>query len=318
MKGSGAYVTYTDAATTLAGSNSLMFVGDTFSSSVANGTNSFYMELYRTDTTDLGWAVTGFWMLNYRATLLSASQITNAQLARTVFLNAGAYFDGAAATQKITSSIAVDIPDTNWYISSIGGVVRYFKDGTATLAGLTVAAQNGVWYQNVYSDTSHTDPETGLHSTYFNAQDSFDKFSGDPEPPLLNNLGLTVETAGRTWRVAYGNAAACTTYLDVIINYSSVARTMYGTVTGWNPALDSADGSGIEVTIYKKAYSSDYMGTQLIASTATTAGGAYSFLWYNPADVLFAIARTPGSGLSGVSALNSFTETVFTSSGFGI
>jgi hypothetical protein len=318
MQGSGAYIAYTDAATTLAGSNSLMFRGDETLLSVSTGTNSLYVELYRTDTTDLGFQVTGFWMLNYRVTLISASQVTNAQLTRTVYLNAGAYYDGAAATQKITSSIAVDIPDTNWYISGIGGVVKYFTDSTATTAGLTIGAQNGAWYQNVYSDTNHTDPETGLHSVFFGAQNSFDKFAGDPEPPSLNGLGLTVETAGRTWRVAYGNAAACTTYLDIIINYCSVARTQYGVVTGWNPALDAADGSGIAVTIYKKAFSTDYMGTQLIASTTTTAGGNYSFIWYNPQDVLFAIARTPVSALTGVSALNSFSETVFTGGGFGI
>ena len=59
--GTGAFVSYTDTAANTAGSNAAMVRNDA-AFTLAHGRNSLNFDVWRSDTADFGWNISGFWL----------------------------------------------------------------------------------------------------------------------------------------------------------------------------------------------------------------------------------------------------------------
>ena len=268
--GTGSFVTYTDVSATVAGSNAAMVRNDG-AFSFTRGRNSLNFDVYRTDTTDIGMNVSGFWIVNYIADKPSQGYGT---ANHTIFHNLGATFDGAASALRSVSAIAPTIADSSYFISSVGINYEYMTNSTGIAAGVSITAERlaagegGLIWEDIYADVSYTDPESGLHQIYATARSFFKRWTGD-----VDDNRVDVETA-RRYRVVLSNKCASFDYLDMLITYHSITSTVSGDVTG-------SAGGNVDISLHRA-------GTgERVLSTSRTGNGSYSFTWFDDTEPVF-------------------------------
>lgn len=279
--GTGSFVTYTDGGGQQCGSDGLMIRNDS-AFTLARGRNSLNCDVYRTDTADLGWAISGFWIVNY-----TAGKPTQGYGAanRTIFWNLNATFDGANALSKTYSAQAPSIPDDNYFFTAVGINLNYIVNSTGTPAGFTaqverLSGEGGILWENAIFEVNHTDPETGLRLSYGQLRDLFARWrvgaTIDPDTDRLD-----IETS-RRWRVAMGNNAPSFYYMDLIYTMHNITYTVSGSVTG------SAGGT---VTLDLHRVSNG----EKVMSTTRTGNGSYSMTWFDNTEEVFVSARESGT-----------------------
>lgn len=279
---SGSFVAYTDSVATTCGCNAAM-VKNTAAFTLTRGRNTLYWDGYRTDATDLGTCVSGFWIVNY-----TASKPTQGYGAanHTILWNLGASLDGGAVPERTILATAPIIADTSYFINSIGTNCKVVVNSTAQIGGITVLFRNDSdteWIE-AFNDPITTDPETGLIETYSQVRDYFKRWSGDTQGSRVD-----AETS-RRWKMIAHNNAFSFFYLDLMLTYHSITYTVSGNITG------TAGGSiDLSVQRYNNTLS---CYEEVLANTVT--GSSYSFTWFDDVEslVVFAYEDSTHKGIS--------------------
>jgi len=258
--GTGAYLAYTSVATMLCGGCGLMIRNDA-AFTLARGRQDLTVDIYNTDTVDLGYNLAALWMVNYSSDVPS-NGIWAAN--HTVIRNLRVVGTTAASAQSLIATVAPSIPETDYFITSVGIHYVYTSNTTGTAAGVHIGAENstdGGW-ENVYESMGGTDPETGIRQALATARRVFNRWSGDPE---AGRLDLQTE---RRWRVMLGGNCASFDHLDMYLTYHSITFTVSGTVT------DSAGGV-VDLSLHRES------SGERIKVASRTGNGSYSFTWFD-------------------------------------
>lgn len=289
--GTGSFVAYTDAAAITGGAVAAMCRNDS-AVTLARGRNELNFDVYRTDTTDFGWNLSGFWLVNYTSDV--ATEGVGAHN-HTVEYGIRAFGTGANNTDATSSATAVQIPETEYYISGLGNALLAFMSGTVAPSGLTVlverlSAEGGIQWEQSYIDSMQTDPEVGAFVAYSQMRTLFKRWPTDPGSDRMD-----IETA-RRWRVHMNGSTAANGWysLAVVLTYHAITYTVAGTVSDY---VD-ADGAGLTVWVHR-ADSGERVG-----AVTTTTGGAFTFTWYDDTENVFTVcledSTHTGASASGV------------------
>ena len=280
--GTGSFVAYTDAAATVAGGNGAMVRNDA-ALTLARGRNTLIFDAYRSDTSDLGWNLSGFWLVCYTA---SKPADGYGAANHTVIWNLGAtVFDGVATqASKAIAATAPIIPETNYYMTALGVRLEVYQNGTTLLSSLTclfekTAAEGNVQWMVAYKDVGSGDVESGLFTVLGQIKDFFKRWPGDPDSGRLD-----IETS-RRWMIYNGFISGQGMYkLDLLMTYHTITKTVSGTVAG------SAGGT-VTIDLHRAATG------EKVLTTTRSGDGAYSFTWYDDTENVFVSAREDGTHL---------------------
>jgi len=268
--GTGSFVTYTDAASVLCGANAAMVRNDS-AFSLAHGRNSINFDVYRTDTADFGWNISGFWLVNYTSDKhADGSGAHN----HTVCWSLQEKGTVASNDDWVVSATAPVIPEANYYITAIGTRQVYQPAAASVPTGFTVqverlSAEGGVAWENVYLDILQTDGESGVFFTWSQMKDLFDRWPGD-----VDGTRMDIETA-RRWRL-FSPITAAWSSLTIVLTYHSITYTAADSITGFtgtvNLALAREDGG------------------EVVLVDSRSGDGAFSFTWYDDTEYLIVSA----------------------------
>jgi hypothetical protein len=247
---------------------------------LARGSNLITCDIYRTDTTDLGFMVSAMLILNYTSGKASAGVGAHNHTVQWSLL---AVETNVLARLTFTSAVAPNIPDADYYMSSIGVGATIFTSGTDNQVGFVMqcerlSAEGGPAWECLGAKLVQTDPEVGAFPIY--GQDVMGLFKRYPNDPKPRSMDL--ETA-RRWRIGGASALANANYSTtayLMMTYHSITFTVSGSVTDY-----TGNGSGIAVNL---ARVSD--GEPLLSMT-TAAGGSFSGSWYDDTENLFVHAQ---------------------------
>jgi hypothetical protein len=289
--GTGSFVTYTDAAATTAGSCAAMVRNDS-AFTLARGRNELNADMYRTDTADFGWNVSGFWLVNYTSDIATDGIGAHNHTVEYGITQCGT---AAAAATVTSSAVSIAIPETEYFVAALGTSLMAMTSGTVAPSAWTVlverlSAEGGVQWEPAYIDSAQTDAEVGAFLMFSQMRTLFYRWDGDPASDRMD-----IQTA-RRWRIHMNGSTAATGWygLSVFLTYHSIQYAVAGTVSDY---VD-ADGAGLTVWIHRTT-SGDRVGV-----TTTTSGGAFSWPWHDDTEEVFAVclesSTTTGASASDV------------------
>ena len=279
--GTGAFVTYTDTAATLCGTNGAMVRNDS-AFTLVHGRNSLNFDVYRTDTADFGWNASGFWLINYTSDKHSTGSGAHNH---TVLWGIQQNGTAAAAANYDIAATSVTIPEANHYITAIGTRLVTLLSGTAVPGGISVAverlsAEGGVQWERIFGDIKQTDSEIGTFYSWSQSKFLFDRWPGDPDADRID-----IETA-RRWRVnlPQPSATGASGWIGFshIFTYHSITYTVSGTVSG-------SSGGTVTLNLHRAT------SGEKVLSTTRSGNGSYSFTWYDDTEDVFVEARESGT-----------------------
>lgn len=275
--GTGSFVAYTDAAAVLAGSNAAMIRNDS-AFSLARGRNSLNMDAYRSDTSDLGYNVSGFFIINYTGDKPSGGHGAENHTVLWPLADTGT---AAVAPSYIISSQAVTVPETDYFITALGSECRYVPSGTTAQAGNSVqverlSGEGGIAWESMYADLSGTDGETGIYHSYSQARSIFKRWPNDPTGDRID-----LETA-RRWRWSIGQSVSGRGMVTILLTYHAITYSVSGTITG-------SGGGTVNLELVRS-------GTEEILLTGSRSGnGSYTFTWYDNTENVYVSAYEDGT-----------------------
>jgi hypothetical protein len=274
--GTGAFVAYTDIAAVLCGGNAAMIRNDA-AFTLVRGRNELNFDCYRTDLTDFGWNVSGFWLVNY--TSGKATQGVGAHN-HSVEWSLQQHGTTVAATSWGISALAPVIPETKYYITALGTQLVVQTNATTGPGGVNVtverlAAEGGVKWEEAYTDISQHDSEVGVFLTYSQIKDLFDRWPGDPD---ANRMDLEVARRWGIYTPGTNGAATVWVSLNLVMTYHTITYTVAGNIT------NSAGGT---VTINVCRANTG----ERVLSTSRVGNGAYNLPWYDNTENLYVEAR---------------------------
>lgn len=280
--GTGSFVTYTDAASVLGGSNAAMIRNDS-AFSLARGKNTLNVDMYRTDATDLGYNVCGFFIINYTADKPSGGHGAENH---TVLWQISDTGTAAVAASFTTGSEAITIPEADYFINAFGTEQKFIVSGTSPHAGNAIqverlaSGEGGLIWEPVYADLAGSDGETGIYHSYSQARDIFQRFPGD----TISHDGERIDPeVARRWRWAVGNGVTVRCQLAAIFTYHTITYTVSGTVSGSN-------GGVVYIDLIR-----DDTPYEMLKTTSRTGNGAFSFSWYDNTIPVYASAYEDGT-----------------------
>lgn len=279
--GTGSFNSVTSVAAALAGGCGAMIRCESEIGSLDRGKNTLQADIYRTDTTDFGWNVSSWWLINYTS---DKHTLGVGAHNHSVCWNFFTQDTSAASVTREVSATAIEIPENERFINSIGVHYQYLTNTTGNAAGAVVqverlSAEGGNKWETIYSDISHTDPEQGIRQIWGTARSVFKRWPDDPDTDRLS-----VETA-RRYKLYLAQNASSYDHLDMWVTYHSIYYTVNGSLSGWN-----GDGSGYTVRVWRSGVSS---GWDLLQEVTTSAGGSWSVIWYDDTDRIICSAAYP-------------------------
>lgn len=273
--GTGSFVAYTDAASVTCGTDVAMVRNDA-AFTLARGRNSLNFDVYRSDATDFGWNLSGFWIINYTSGLA-----TDGIGAHNHTIEWGIQQNGtaAAATNYTIAATAPTIPEANYFLTAIGNQLIVLPSGTVAPSGYTLlverlAAEGGIEWEAAYIDSTQTDPEVGVFIMYSQSRTLFKRWPGDN----YVDSRIDIETSRRR-RVHINGSTAVTGWISLsfIFTYHTITYTVGGSITGSN-------GGTVTVGIWRPS-----TGEKLL-QTSRVGNGTYSATWYDNTETLYAEA----------------------------
>jgi hypothetical protein len=277
--GTGAFVTYTDAATVLCGANAAMVRNDS-AFTLARGRNKLNFDIYRSDTADFGWNLCGFWLVNYTSSLATAGIGAHNHSVEWSIMQNGT---GAAASNYTAAATAVAIPETDFHINALGTQLIVMTSGTVAASGYTIlverlAAEGGMEWEAAYIDSSQSDPEIGAFTMYSQMRTLFKRFPGDMDPNRMD-----IETA-RRWRVHINGSTAVNGWISmgIMLTYHTITYNVANTITG------GFNGT-VTVGLHRSEANTSAPG-ELVKTVTRTGAGAFSFTWYDNTEPMFVTA----------------------------
>lgn len=273
--GTGSFTAYTDAASVLCGSNAAMVRNDS-AFTLARGRNTLNFDVYRSDTADFGWNISGFWIVNY-----TSGKATDGVGAHNHTVEWGVQQNGtaAAASNYQIAASAPTIPETNYFITAVGNQMIVQSSGTVAPSGFTIlaerlSAEGGVEWEPSYIDSAQTDPEIGVYTMYSQTRTFYRRWPGD------THVGNRVDFETSRRRAVYLIGSTAVTgwiSLNLVFTYHTITKTVSGTISG------SAGGT-VTIGMWRGG-----TGEKLL-ETSRTGNGSYSFTWYDDTENVFAEA----------------------------
>lgn len=241
--------------------------------SLARGTNTFDLIWWRTagTTSNMTSIPSAVLYLNYTSGI-STMGGGEANHLHTVFdLLAPASND--VSLLEVASSFS--IPETYWWQSSAGMFAWYGNiGGGGGTSGLAIKAEikPGEWRSNgwddIFTGLFAMDPEYGYSLLLPRSGKNYKKHPGDPDTNKLNPL-TTRNLRFESSQSSYYQAASFLTYRTSTV-------TVTGTIYNYN-----GNGSGITVKLFD---SNDH---EHIGTVTTSAGGTFSFVWYDDTNPIY-------------------------------
>lgn len=261
--GTGSFVTYTDAAAVLAGSNASMIRNDS-AFTIARGKNTLTADFYRSDATDLGHGLCGFWIVNYTCGKPSGGYGAASHTVIYPLLDTGT---AAVSLERVTGAVAPSIPESEYFLQCAGAIVEFTNSGTATHSSATLmverlSAEGGVKWENIFSEAGATDGETGIYHMMGCALRVIKRWSNDPDATKFN-----IETA-RRYKFNLGQTVSGRGQLKLCFTYHTITFAVAGSVSG------SASGT---VNLDLRRVSDGV----LLLTTSRSGNGAFSFNWFD-------------------------------------
>ena len=278
--GTGAFVTYTDTASVLCGTNGAMVRNDS-AFTLVHGRNSLNFDVYRTDTADFGWNASGFWIINYTSGKHSTGSGAHNH---TVFWGLLQNGTAAAANNWDVAATSIIIPEASHYITAIGSRLITLLSAT-TPGGISIAierlsAEGGIQWERIFGDIKQTDAEIGTFYSWSQSKFLFKRWPNDPDSDRID-----AET-NRRWRINLPQPAATNASgwvgASQIFTYHSITYTVSGTVSG-------SSGGTVTLNLHRAT------SGEKVLSTTRTGNGTYSFTWYDNTEDLFVEARESGT-----------------------
>jgi hypothetical protein len=278
--GTGAFVSYTDTASVLCGTNGSMVRNDS-AFTLIHGRNSLNFDVFRSDTADFGWNASGFWLINYTSGKHSTG--TGAHN-HTVFWGVQQNGTAAGLDNYTIAATSIIIPETSYYITAIGTRLITLLS-TATPAGFAIAveklaAEGGVEWEAIYTDIVQTDSEIGTFYAWAQSKIIFDRWPGDPDTDRID------AEISRRWRVNLPQPAATGGIAWIgfsqLFTYHTITYTVSGTVSG-------SSGGTVTLNVHRAT------SGEKVLSTTRTGNGTYSLTWYDDTESLFVEARESGT-----------------------
>lgn len=272
--GTGSMVNYgNNAGTVLGGGDGIMIRNDG-AYTLVRGKNEFSVDVYNTDTVDLGFNLSGFWIINYTSDKHADGVGAHNHTCIYNILNTST---GAAVVQNTSSSKAINIPETLFFVNAIGTQYIYVSNSTGNAAGVTVlverlSVEGGQQWEIGYADLGYTDPESGIRTCYSQIRTLFNRWAGDPDDSRID-----LETA-RRWRTVLNNNCASFDHLDLYITYHTISYSVTGTVSG-------SGGGTVDLTLHRTN------SGEKVSETSRTGNGSFSFDWYDDTEDVFVSAK---------------------------
>jgi hypothetical protein len=287
--GTATFTTYTDATNEVCGGNGLIMKNVSLNLNqivLTRGKNTLSADVYRTDTADLMFGLTGLWMINYHS---GKSTFGVGAHNQTINWNIFTIGSSTASYTLDISAMAPIIPETNYYLNSMG--VHYYNNFTYTSGQYLgesifterLISEGGNQWIPIYIGLDVNDQELGVRQFFSDCKKVFIRWPGEPSN---NNNTIDIETS-RRWRIQNdGSSTACISqhYLDMLLTYHGIYYTVSGNVSG------SAGGT-VNIDLLK-----DSTGEKLL-TTSRVSNGAYSFNWYDNTEDVYTSAREDSTHL---------------------
>lgn len=270
--GTGSFVAYTDAASVLCGTNAAMIRNDA-AYTLTRGKNTIGVDIYRTDTADLGTNLSGFWLVNYtsgKATSGSGSHN------HTVFWSIQENGTGAAAPDITKAAMAPTIPETEYFITAIGNRIIIQPSAQPPQSGIVLvterlSAEGGVAWEEAYLDLVSTDAELGVTVCYSQVRDLFKRWPNDVGVDRID-----LETA-RRWR-AFTPGYSVWYSIGLLITYHSILGNVTGTIT-------NSSGGTVNINLH------DGTTGEVLKTTSRVGNGSYTIPFYGDTRTVYTTAR---------------------------
>jgi hypothetical protein len=274
----------TDVASILCGGNCYQRTCDD-NIVLTRGRNILTADVYRTDITDKMWGLSGIWYINYKCGRPSGGW-PNAN--HTILYSLSQYGTGAAAGEIDVSATSISIPETLYFINSLGVWINNIGAAIVAFYGYNIVverllAEGGVQWKGVYVDSNYTDPEFGHRLVYSRMTDLFKRFPGDADPNKMD-----IETS-RRWRIYSTMIITGWWSFIVMMTYHSISYTISDTISG---------SGGGTVNLFLHMNNTDTIIPGKLLMTGSTIGdSSYSFTWYDNTQNVYVTAREDSTHL---------------------
>ena len=266
--GSQSYLTYTQVAAMVCGGCCLQRTVDD-NITLARGKNTLTLDAYRTSTAVLGWSTCTMWYINYQCDVPTEGY--GAANKTVMLLQRGMSTTGAVGN-LILAAAAISIPETDYFINSIGTEMWMFSTAYtgATARVERLSAEGGPQWEQVVLDAAQADNEMGAKVMVATSRSLYKRWPNDPEG---NRIDL--ETARRRQYCAIINSAQFWVKLATLLTYHSVQYAVAGSVSG-------SDGGTVNIDLIRDG--------EKVRSTSRTGDGAYSMTWYPDGLEIYTVA----------------------------
>jgi hypothetical protein len=279
--GGQAYRAYTPAATVICGGSCFQQRVDSGSAqgaglALARGKNNLVIDLYRTDTTDLGWNISGVAIINYKSGISAQGAGAHNHTTWWKVLD----WDAALTFLRDSAAFAPNIPEASYWVTGIGFQMVHWDAGANN--GIVWAAQvlsgEGAedGWRDLYADIFIKDAERACQIVYCRARGDMKRWPNDTDSDRL-----AIETA-RVYR--YTNAISCAKGVAMMLTYHTITFTVGGDVSG-------SSGGTVDIDVYTED------GDEIlhIGSTSRVGNGAWSLTWLDNVYNCYAEARESGT-----------------------
>lgn len=264
----------TSVGTVVAGGCGFMLPGAEGSVSLGRGKNDLGMNIYRTDTVDLVWNMSSWWIINYTSGRHADGVGAHNH---TVIRNFFTHDMTASDNNRTTGAISPSIPEANWFMNSVGLNYQYITNTTGNPTGVSIqverlSAEGGIQWEQIYNDSADSDPEVGVHHCWATARSVFLRWPGDP-----GEGRIPIQTA-RRYKAYLAYGANSWDHLDLYMTYHSITFVAGGDITGSN-------GGVVTISLHR-----DGTGEKIL-ETSRVGDGTYAISWYDDTENMFAQAH---------------------------
>lgn len=286
--GTGAFIAYTDLGSFNAGSCCAMVRNDS-AFTLTRGRNSFNFDCYRTDSVDLGWGISGFWIINYTADV--PSQGISA-MNKTVIKSLQAQGTNAANDEITVNALAFNIPESNYFLNSVG-LENFVLTNTAGNSSNVIVqmerlvAEGGTQWEPILYDIGQWDLEVGMKIQYATGRTYFQRWPGDN---FQDSSRVDLET-NRKWKIIMANASTGWCDLRLLVTYHSIYFSVTGNIYG-------SGGGTVTLNLHRET------SGEIVYQTTRVGDGEYTINWYDNTENVFVSAYEDNNHLGrSVSAL---------------
>ena len=278
--GTGAFVTYTDNASgAVCGCNGAMVRNDS-AFTLVRGKNSLNFDVYRTSTSDLGFSISGFFIINY-----TSGKATAGVGAHNHTVCWGLQQNGTAAAASVytITATAPVIPETEHFFNSLGlRQVPIFLNNIASIAVFVerLAAEGGIEWESVYHEGTHME-ENGIYYIFSQMLEHFKRWVGDPDTTRMD-----IETARRYRIITFSSGSLANLWhsMCMMFTYHSISYSVTGDITG------SAGGT-VNIALH------DNTTGEKLRTTSRVGNGSYTLTWFDNTANVYTSAYEDGTHL---------------------